>query len=220
MGTITREGTAPIARGDTSSGTELEAEINKIHTLINGNIDNANVAADADISGTKLGNATLTAGRIADSTITGARFAAETFSKVVKTSDFSSTTVVTPAWTTIESRDITTSDGPGPVLISATMVWAREGSPANYPNREPFNPGLFRVRLLRDGGDLFSAQYFMGCDAERAYGQRWTGTGFWLDETATANTTHTYTLQGFWTYSGTIYVLNVYDVVLSCLEFR
>lgn len=76
MGTISRQAGAPIADGETSSGTEMEAEINTLFVVINGNIDNANVNATAAIAGTKLADNTVTNAKILADTILVAKMAA------------------------------------------------------------------------------------------------------------------------------------------------
>ena len=86
MGTIAREASAPIADGETASGAELELEFDKIFTVINGNIENANIKAAAGIVGTKLANNTIAAAQITGSTITTAELAVAAVAKAdVKT---------------------------------------------------------------------------------------------------------------------------------------
>ncbi len=84
MGTITRETTAPILPGEVASGTEIEAEFDKIVTLIGkssgteGNISNANIAAGAAIDGTKLTSNTLAIAKIKDDSVPGSKIADDT----------------------------------------------------------------------------------------------------------------------------------------------
>lgn len=75
MGVVSRQGTAPIADGETSSGTEVEAEFNTLFTLVNGNIDNANVKAGANITGSKLASGSVTETQMSASTLTTASMA-------------------------------------------------------------------------------------------------------------------------------------------------
>lgn len=205
MGLISRHAGAPIARGETSSGADLETDIANAYTLVNGNIENANVAAAADLNGAKLGSGTMANAKVADSTLTATQFAADTFSKQTNASDFNTETAIGAAWTQVETRTITTSDGPGPILLTATLVLVVPV--AGYK--------LFRARLTRDGTDLLAGQFFMGGFTQNA-NNRQMSTGFWVDTAATANTTHTYALEctGVATYHF------VRDFGLTCVEFR
>ncbi len=76
MGTISRQAGAPIADGETSSGTEMEAELVTIHTVINGNVDNANVKTAANIAGTKLADNTIPSAKMLTDTLTVAKMSA------------------------------------------------------------------------------------------------------------------------------------------------
>ena len=73
MGTISREVTAPIVDAETASGTEVEAEFNKLFNVINGSLDNANVASGANISGAKLADSTITGDKIIVSSVSGTK---------------------------------------------------------------------------------------------------------------------------------------------------
>lgn len=117
MGTITREATAPIADGETASGTEVEAEFNKIFTEFNGNIEDVNVAAAAAISGSKLADASIANAKMVGSTLTTASMNASAVTKgnLQSASDLqvvttSTTLVDVPSMTGITLTPGSTSD--------------------------------------------------------------------------------------------------------------
>ena len=102
MATVSRHGNAPFANGETLSGTELEADFNTIYTDYNGNIKNANIASNAEIGGTKLGNNTITSAKMLTDTIEIAKMAASAVPK------FHVDTSISTTWTTGTSlTDIT-----------------------------------------------------------------------------------------------------------------
>lgn len=70
MGLISRHSGAPFANGEALEGPDLEQDFATIYAEFNGNIDNENVAADADIDGTKLLDNSLPNAKLVDDTIT------------------------------------------------------------------------------------------------------------------------------------------------------
>ncbi len=64
MGLIARQAGAPIADGETSSGTEIEAEFDTMFGEINGTLVNANIATGANIQGTKIGDNTVAVAKL------------------------------------------------------------------------------------------------------------------------------------------------------------
>ena len=76
MGTVTRHPGYPYANGELLDGTnDLEVDFNNIVTEINGNLDNTNIASDANIVGTKLKDDTVPTGKMQDDAITTAKMA-------------------------------------------------------------------------------------------------------------------------------------------------
>lgn len=81
MGLISREATAPIQDGETASGAEVEAEFNKIFTEINGQLDNDNIVAAANINGSKLAATSIAGSKLQNSTVTTTQLAASAVPK-------------------------------------------------------------------------------------------------------------------------------------------
>ena len=67
MGTIVKPFT--FAPGGTVTASELNSDFDTLYTEFNGNIDNANIKAAANINGAKLAAATIAAGKLASSCI-------------------------------------------------------------------------------------------------------------------------------------------------------
>lgn len=111
MGTISREGTAPIESGDDLDASEVEAEFNKVFNVINGNLDNANIASDADIAGSKLADNGVANAKLTDDTITTAKMAASAVPKAYVSSATGATEMTSSA---------TMVDVPG--ITAATMT--------------------------------------------------------------------------------------------------
>lgn len=81
MGLISRQGTAPIQTGDPLDAAEVEAEFNTIFTVINGNLEDANVKALAGIAGTKIADNTIANAKILADSLTTAKMAASAVPK-------------------------------------------------------------------------------------------------------------------------------------------
>lgn len=75
MGLIVRQAGDPIEDGDSRDASEVEAELVTIHTEINGLLDNANLSASAELSGSKFLNGSITATQIAADTVTTSKIA-------------------------------------------------------------------------------------------------------------------------------------------------
>ncbi len=75
MGLIARQAGAPIADGETCSGTEVEAEFSTMHTVINGNIEDVNLSTGGDLDGSKFAMNTFASAKVPTNALTGAKFA-------------------------------------------------------------------------------------------------------------------------------------------------
>jgi hypothetical protein len=95
MGLIVRESTAPIVDGETASGTEVEAEVNKIVTELNGKLENVNIRSDAAIAGSKLAVNSVPGAQMQADAITTAKMAAAAVPKA-----YVETSTTTEAFTT------------------------------------------------------------------------------------------------------------------------
>lgn len=80
MSTATRHAGAPYADGETLSGADLEADIANVYAVVNGDIDNTNIAASANIAGSKLADNSITAGKLQDGSVSNAKIADDTIS--------------------------------------------------------------------------------------------------------------------------------------------
>ena len=69
MGLVTRHSAAPFAHGERLEAVDLELDFATVYDLVNANIDNANIAAGANISGTKIASASITNGQVALATL-------------------------------------------------------------------------------------------------------------------------------------------------------
>jgi hypothetical protein len=130
MGFIGRQAGAPILNGETASGTEMEAELSTIHSLVNGNIDNTNIISNAAIAGTKIADTSIAGVKLTADTVTLSKMipaavpkaywatstttaVATTSATVVDIPDISSWTVTPGATTDIIELDLTvTMDKP------------------------------------------------------------------------------------------------------------
>lgn len=95
MGLIVRENTAPIANGEVADGDEVEAEFNKLFTVVNGNLDDDNISASADINGTKLLDNSVANAKLAADTITTAKMAAAAVPKAAYSTSTSTASLQT-----------------------------------------------------------------------------------------------------------------------------
>jgi hypothetical protein len=87
MGTISRHSGFPFADGETLSGTDLETDISRVFGEVNGNLDNANIDASANIDGSKLNDNSITNAKLVNDTLTPAKASAGLLgSAVVSTS--------------------------------------------------------------------------------------------------------------------------------------
>lgn len=75
MGTVSRHAGAPYADGETLAGADLETDIANIVSEINGNLDNSNIVAGADISGAKIADDSMDGSKLIDATVTKAKIA-------------------------------------------------------------------------------------------------------------------------------------------------
>ena len=76
MGTVARHSGAPYVRGEILDGTnDLEVDIGNIVTEVNGNLDNSNLDASANIAGTKLADNTIPTAKYQDDSVTVAKIA-------------------------------------------------------------------------------------------------------------------------------------------------
>lgn len=209
MGLISRHASAPIENGDTSSGAELEQDIQTVHTLINGNLENANVKAGADLNGAKFGAGTIKNAKLTNSTLDTANFASETFTKAVTNSDFTTTLgpLAAGSWISVISKQLVTGDGPGPVLLMATVSHQQF-----YGAQE-----LLQFRFTRDGAAIHGADNVMG--GWKNSPSSWIlATGFWVDTGASANTAHLYALEVLSSSASQEHRLRDYSI--TALEFR
>lgn len=134
MGLIVRESTAPIKKGEVASGTEIEAEFNKIFVVIGetsgseGNLDDANFSPNAQISGTKSSNGTLTTVKIQDSSIPGSKIK----SSVLITEAFA-TSAIPQGYVDTDTTADTLTTSTSFVDIPSIVAWTvTPGSTDNY----------------------------------------------------------------------------------------
>lgn len=77
MGIPTRHDGAPYKGGERASGTDLEDDISSIYEEFNGNIDDDNISAIANLNGDKFLIGSIDNTRLADLTIEGRNFEAD-----------------------------------------------------------------------------------------------------------------------------------------------
>lgn len=205
MGLISRHANSPYTDGETLYGADLEQDISSAYNEANGSLSDINVASGADIAASKLADGTITNGKLASQTITMAKASGSPFSSHGFGSNFPvGATAVTGSWANIQTADITTGDGPGPVLIYATLSFT-------INVYTPHVLKVLEVRLTRDGTDLLGGSSWYGGNSDANYApstlaggaapirtwiNRWRlVTVHWVDTAATASTTHTYALQ-------------------------
>lgn len=128
MGLIARDAGAPIADGETPSGTEVEAEFSTIFTEVNGALDDANVKTGAGLLGTKLGSSTLTGGKVVNNVVTGAKFASDTI-----TTEEMEAAAVPQAYIDTDTGTETTTTSATFVDVPGITAWTvTPGSTSNY----------------------------------------------------------------------------------------
>jgi len=98
MGTISRHAGAPFASGETLDGTaDLEVDIAAIVSEVNGNLDNSNIVAGADISGAKLADATVPGAKLEGDAVTTAKMVAAAVTKASVETSTSADSLTTSA---------------------------------------------------------------------------------------------------------------------------
>lgn len=73
MGIPSRHAGAPYQDGETLAGDDLETDIQNVYDVLNGDIDNSNIASDAAIDGSKLADTSITAGKLGSSAVTSVK---------------------------------------------------------------------------------------------------------------------------------------------------
>jgi hypothetical protein len=101
MGIPTRHSGYPYEDGETLNGSDLETDVANLYTEI-ANIEDANVAAAADIDGSKLKDATITNAKMTASTITTAKMNQSAVSQAYVSSASATTAVAMTTATTLQ----------------------------------------------------------------------------------------------------------------------
>jgi len=128
VGLIARQAGAPVADGETSNGTEMEAEFDTIFTEINGVLANVNIAMGADILGSKLSLGSLAAAKVAANAVTGAKVAMGAV-----TAEEMAAAAVTQAYVDSDTGTETTTTSGSFVDIPGITDWTvTPGSTSNF----------------------------------------------------------------------------------------
>lgn len=134
MTTANRHVDAPYQDGETLEAADLELDIANVYTVVNGNIDNSNIAAAADIAGSKLLDGGVTAAKITTSTLTLTQMNAAAVPKAyVSTSSAAAVFGVSTAWVDVNSITAATltAGQSGDYIFVDCMVTYDKSGPAS-----------------------------------------------------------------------------------------
>lgn len=97
-----RHTNAPYVDGETLAGADLETDIANAYAVINGSIDDGNIASGANISGTKLADNSVANAKLVADTVTTAKMAASAVPKAYVSASTAGVTLgTTTAWSDV-----------------------------------------------------------------------------------------------------------------------
>lgn len=151
MGLISRS--FDFVNGTVADAEQVDTDLNKVYTLVNGNLDNANIAASAGIDGTKLADNTVPGTKILDDAITAAKLsdsAATDALRAVTTDhirDLAVTTAKLAATAVTYAKIANAAVGSNRLKITTTGVLngAATGTVDTGKARADFDPLNFRI---------------------------------------------------------------------------
>jgi len=138
MATVSRHSNAPFVDDEVLTGTDLEADFNTLYVDYNGNITNANVAASANISGSKLANNSLVNGKMAASTLTVASMTAAAVPKhyvdIVTSGMFVKSQVSLIDWVGLTAAVLTPGSTDDMIFMDLSVSYDAAGNPVEATN--------------------------------------------------------------------------------------
>ena len=199
MTTVTRHAGAPYVNGETLQGPDLETDISNIVSVVNGSIDNANIATAAAIAGSKLADASIATAKIQDGAITGVKLAANVATNLQVTGVTTAQVNITgTSYADIGdsvSVAITSASGQTPkVLIVYMASFIADAAP---------DPGEgMALRFTRDNVAMSSGEYGAGGTLTVDTSRRMWAFAV-VDSAPTSGATHVYRVQGLRANVGT-----------------
>jgi hypothetical protein len=179
MGTISRATGTPYVDGDILPGARLEGDISTLYDVVNGDIDDANLADDA-VTTPKILDANVTTAKLASGAVTQAKMTDGAATASEETID--ATTTLGAALTTLGSAIVHTVGNPARHVIIIVSF---------FVNTAPAS-SLMTFRLLKDGtsihGGTTSDFHLQGTNGPPAF----VVTRMYVDASPTAGGSHTY----------------------------
>lgn len=149
MGIISRHSASPYLDGEAPDGTDdIEVDLDRMFDLMNGGLDNANFASDAEINAAKLGALSVTGAKFALNTITHNSCEANVFAEAQDHPGLNSQkTLSDVAWQEIRSVTLSDPQDDGVRLILCSGIL--RNSLTVWPSQ-----GYAKFRITRDGTEL------------------------------------------------------------------
>lgn len=122
MTQVTRHPTGAYQNGQTIGGERLETDIGNIVAVVNGDLDDGNLAADADIDGAKLADGTLTGAKLQDGAISTAKLAAAAVTNQNSIANTSGQLISSTSYATVDSVAVTLTGLPVVLLYCCDLV--------------------------------------------------------------------------------------------------
>jgi hypothetical protein len=200
-----RHSGAPLQDGETAVAADLETDIANAYTQM-ANIENVNVAAAANIQGSKLANTSITGAKLVALTVTQGKIADNAATKH-SIDQSSSNAAGTTSWQDRATINFTTgADAAGPVILLAVTQWQyTSGSGGNEAN----------IQFLRDGGAIGIEEKATVRQASADFNQV---TNLHVDSGLAAATSYAYKLQ--FKISAASPVLTLNKSIFLILELR
>lgn len=167
MGLIDRHAGKPWINGEEVLASDLEADIARAFQELAGNIEDVNIAAAANISGSKLSDGTVRGGTIASATIASGKLAAEALNEdkllvgTLQTERIAAGSVATTAFDD-DSADVSVGLG-GSNVVTASLTTSATSQGVlifsyvtAFMNLAGTSQSAFIARLYRDASELFS----------------------------------------------------------------
>lgn len=124
MTQITRHPSGAYENGQTIGGERLETDIGNIVAVVNGDLGDDNLAADADLDGAKIADGTITGEKILDGAISTAKLAAAAVTNENAVANTSGQTISSTSYTTVDSVALTLTGQPVLLLYCCDLTGA------------------------------------------------------------------------------------------------